>query len=155
MIRKMTKEDLEQVAVLEQELFSLPWKKEDFLRELEENDFAHYYVVEKQGNLIAYGGAWAMYDQAQITTIGTAKLFQGQGFGEKILRTLEKKMFEMGCEICTLEVRVSNVRAQRLYRKMGYEQVSIRKSYYSDNHEDAYLMMKAIGGQDGRDYISD
>ena len=53
---------------------------------------------------------------------------------------------EKGCEMISLEVRVSNAPALTCYKKYGFEIINIRKSYYQDNHEDAYLMMKPIGG---------
>ena len=53
---------------------------------------------------------------------------------------------ESKCENITLEVRVSNVAAISLYKKYGFIIANIRKSYYSDNHEDAYLMIKPLGG---------
>ncbi len=144
MIRRMNENDLDQIVYLERELFSLPWKREDFKRELDENQFAHYGVIEKDEQIVGYFGLWTLYDQAQITTIGTAKDYQGQGFASEMMRELEKIAIDQGCEICTLEVRVSNIAAQELYKKFGYKQVSIRKSYYSDNYEDAYLMMKML-----------
>ncbi len=155
MCREMTNEDIGFIAQLEKKLFSLPWKEEDYRRELEENEFAHYYVMENDGVIVAYGGIWTLYDQAQITTIGVDKSFQNQGLGQILMKKLEEKAIQMQCELCTLEVRKSNFAAQRLYEKMGYQQVAIRKSYYSDNYEDALLMMKSLGGTDGKDNFSD
>ncbi len=147
--------DLDQLIQLEETLFKVPWKKVDYQRELEENKFAHYYVVEENEELVAYCGFWCLYDQAQITTIGTKRDYQGQGFASQLLKKVEEISKEEGCEICSLEVRRSNEKAQNLYKKFGYSQVAIRKSYYSDNHEDAFLMMKAIGGNNESNNFSD
>ncbi|MEG2330307.1 ribosomal protein S18-alanine N-acetyltransferase [Anaerorhabdus sp.] len=147
MIRSMDLGDLDRVEQLEAELFSLPWKKEDFKRELIENEFAHYFVVEENNEVVGYCGIWNLYEQAQITTIGVAKDCQGKGYASLLMEKIEEVSVANGCETCSLEVRVSNIAAQNLYTKYGYITVNIRKGYYSDNHEDAFLMMKAIGGK--------
>lgn len=146
MIRCMDLGDLERVEQLEAELFSLPWKKDDFKRELLENEFAHYFVIEEDNEVVGYCGVWNLYEQAQITTIGVTRNSQGKGYATELMRKIEEVSVENGCETCSLEVRVSNIAAQNLYKKIGYTTINVRKGYYSDNHEDAFLMMKAIGG---------
>lgn len=155
MIRIMTSDDLEVVSILEKELFSLPWRYDDFKIELEQNEFAHYYVVEEDNKIVGYCGFWTLYEQAQITTIGVTKDYQGKGIATIMMNKIEEESIKAGCETCSLEVRVSNTVAQNLYKKFGYITINTRKSYYSDNHEDAFLMMKAIGGYDESNYISD
>lgn len=144
-IREMTYSDLDQIAQLEQQLFKEPWSKEDFKKELDENEFANYMVVEIDGEIAGYFGLWILFDQAQITTIGTSKKYQRQHIASMMMETIEKMCIENECEFLSLEVRISNLPAQNLYKKFGLEIVSVRKNYYSD-HEDAYLMVKAVGG---------
>ncbi|MFI3284192.1 MAG: ribosomal protein S18-alanine N-acetyltransferase [Erysipelotrichaceae bacterium] len=144
MFRKMVEDDLKTILILEKELFSLPWKEEDYLYELNDNEFSHLYVLEDENEIVAYAGIWILFDQAQITTIGTRIVNQGKGFGYKMMDKLKSIAIKNQCEVITLEVRVSNEKAINLYKKCGYEIVGTRKSYYSDNHEDAYLMMKGI-----------
>ncbi|MEG0077137.1 ribosomal protein S18-alanine N-acetyltransferase [Anaerorhabdus sp.] len=154
MIRAMIQSDLERVTELEKELFSLPWGFEDFKHELEDNEFAHYYVLLENECIVGYCGFWTLYEQAQITTIGVTKEAQGKGYASQLMELIEEISSKLGCETCSLEVRVSNIPAQKLYEKYGYITINIRKSYYSDNHEDAFLMMKAIGGFDESNYTS-
>lgn len=142
----MNEHDLKRVEQLEAELFSSPWSKEDFEHELNNNDCAHYFVVEMDGMIVGYCGVWNLYEQAQITTIGVTKDYQGRGIASMLMQKIEEISCANGCETCSLEVRVSNIAAQKLYEKFGYFVINTRKSYYSDNHEDAFLMMKAIGG---------
>ncbi|SJZ93589.1 ribosomal protein S18-alanine N-acetyltransferase [Anaerorhabdus furcosa] len=146
MIREMTHTDLNRVSELEKELFTLPWGIEDFKHELENNEFAHYYVLLEEDEIVGYCGFWTLYEQAQITTIGVTKSAQGKGYASQLMQVIEDCSCKEGCETLSLEVRVSNTPAQKLYEKFGYITINTRKSYYSDNHEDAFLMMKAIGG---------
>ncbi|MBQ7888635.1 MAG: ribosomal protein S18-alanine N-acetyltransferase [Erysipelotrichaceae bacterium] len=144
-LREMRMKDLKQIAALEAELFIEPWNEEDFRREMEENEFANYYVVEHDGEIAGYFGLWILFDQGQITTIGTAKKYQRQHIASMMMDAIEQLCIENECEFLSLEVRISNIPAQNLYKKYGLEIVSVRKDYYA-NHEDAYLMMKPVGG---------
>ena len=144
-LREMTYDDLSTIAALEAELFKEPWTQADFQRELDENEFANYYIAEIDGEVAGYFGLWLLFDQAQITTIGTAKKFQRQHVASFMMEAIDQMCAENECEFLSLEVRVSNTPAQNLYKKFGLEIVSVRKDYYGD-HEDAYLMVKAVGG---------
>ena len=144
-LREMTYDDLSTIAALEAELFKEPWSQSDFQRELDENEFANYYIAEIDGEVAGYFGLWLLFDQAQITTIGTVKKFQRQHVASFMMEAIDQMCAENECEFLSLEVRVSNTPAQNLYKKFGLEIVSVRKDYYGD-HEDAYLMVKAVGG---------
>ena len=144
-LREMRMEDLDLIASLEADLFKEPWSKEDFQRELDENEFANYVVAEKDGDIAGYFGLWILFDQAQITTIGTNKKYQRQHVASMMMEEIERMCIEHECEFLSLEVRISNLPAQNLYKKFGLEIISKRENYYAD-HEDAYLMVKAVGG---------
>src|SRR5687768_1788055 len=90
--------------------------------------------------LVGYAGLWLMVDEAHVTTIGVDPACRGQGVGELLFLGLVDIAAEMKATRMTLEVRVSNVSAQALYRKYGLEVAGMRKRYYSDNGEDAYIM---------------
>jgi ribosomal-protein-alanine N-acetyltransferase len=90
--------------------------------------------------IVGFAGLWLMLDEAHITTIGVKVSHRGRGVGELLLLGLFDAALEMGAALMTLEVRVSNSVAQKLYEKYGFERVGIRKRYYSDNGEDAYIM---------------
>lgn len=146
MLTVMTERHLDQVLELESELFSSPWSRDAFLYEIKENPYSLNYVAGENEQIIGYCGLWCLFDQAQITNVAVAKKAQRQGLGKRMLEYMEEKAIEQGCETLSLEVRISNLPAIALYKKMGFETINIRKGYYQDNHEDAYFMMKAIGG---------
>jgi len=81
-----------------------------------------------------------MVDEAHISTIASHPDWRRNGVGELLLVAMIESAAEMGAGVVTLEVRASNQGAQSLYRKYGFEQVGLRKRYYSDNNEDALIM---------------
>jgi len=91
-------------------------------------------------DLAGFAGMWVMYDEAHITTIGVDPLYRGQGLGELMLVALFDEAIRRRASLLTLEVRVSNTSAQRLYEKYGMSVQGIRARYYTDNGEDAYIM---------------
>lgn len=90
--------------------------------------------------VVGYGGLWLMVDEAHISTIASHPDWRRRGIGELLLLAMIDSAAEIGANIVTLEVRVTNVPAQALYTKYGFEVVGRRKGYYSDNGEDAYIM---------------
>ena len=143
-IELMKKEDIETVAELEKQLFSDPWPKHFFLQELE-NEFAEYYVLKKDGEIAGYAGMWQMFENCDLTNIAIREDYQGRGYGEELLRFMISRAIEKGCEFMHLEVRVSNIKAQNLYEKLGFIKTRIRKGYY-ENGEDGIDMVKGLLG---------
>ncbi len=90
--------------------------------------------------LIGYVGLWYMAGEAHIVSIAVRETYRGQGVGELLMLGAVEMALRRGCEVLTLEVRVSNEAAQRLYEKYGFKNVGLRRRYYSDNGEDAYIM---------------
>ncbi len=143
-IREMELADLENVVTIEKELFTSAWSYDDFIYEILENEFAHNFILEKDNIMIGYVCLWIMYEQSQITTIGVDRFYQGQGYGKLLMNSMIEYAKKHGCTSMTLEVRVSNEVAIGLYESCGFEKKAIRKNYYQDNHEDAYLMLKEL-----------
>lgn len=139
-IRKMQKDDIEEVYQIECLSFSAPWTKESLYYELEQNLFAKYVVVELDEQVIGYCGLWVIMDDAQITNIAVHPDFRGRKIGDALLRFAMQLSREMKAKRLSLEVRVSNHIAQSLYKKLGFEPGGIRKNYYTDNQEDALVM---------------
>ena len=99
------------------------------------------------GNLIvAYFDYWIIFDRAEIATIGVKEEYRHLGYGQKMMNYIVEQAELNGCENVSLEVRVSNDKAIKLYEKNGFININTRKNYYDDNHEDAYLMVKPLGG---------
>lgn len=138
--RYMTLDDIEGVLEVERASFTMPWSESAFYNELTGNRFATYIIAEADGAIIGYCGVWVIIDEAHITNIAMMPDFRGKKIGEALLRTAMQYARMRGACKMTLEVRVSNEVAQRLYRKLGFEPGGIRKNYYTDNYEDALVM---------------
>ena len=138
--RKMTVEDLDDVLEVEVNSFATPWSRDAFFNELTKNQFAHYLVAEVDQKVVGYCGVWIIVDEAHITNIALLPDYRGLKLGEALLDRIIELARELGALRITLEVRVSNERAQNLYRKFGFEDGALRKQYYTDNMEDAVVM---------------
>lgn len=90
--------------------------------------------------IVGHGGIWLSLDEGHITTIAVHPDHRSRGIGELLVIGLIDQAYELGAQQLTLEVRVSNVAAQRLYHKYGFAEHGIRHRYYTDNNEDAIIM---------------
>lgn len=143
MIRKMTLQDLNQVMIIEAESFTLPWSRQSYENELQ-NQYANYLVVDFEGEIGAYGGIWVIFDEAHITNVAVARRFRQNGWGKSLMLELEKTARTKGAVRIFLEVRPSNMPALDMYQGLGFQVTGLRKEYYSDNREDALVMTKFL-----------
>ncbi len=106
------------------------------------NSLARKHEPPPEGPGIAgFAGMWVMYEEAHITTIGVDPVYQGQGLGEVLLVALIEEAINRDANRISLEVRVSNRVAQRLYEKYAMAVQGVRPRYYTDNGEDAWVMV--------------
>jgi [ribosomal protein S18]-alanine N-acetyltransferase len=141
--RPMLEKDLEQVVEIEKVSMPSPWSRELFEEELK-RDVARYFVLEGEGRVAGYMGYWVAPQEAHIINLAIAPEFRGRGMGEKMVEYCMEFAAKQGARLATLEVRENNREAQRLYEKCGFRTVAIRKKYYSDNQEDAIVMIREI-----------
>lgn len=139
--RRMTLADVEQVHALEESTFAQPWSLQSFIDEMERNACARYIVAEEAGTVLGYAGAWLIIDEGHITNVAVAQSVRGKGVGTALMEALMQYAANMGVQYMTLEVRKTNLIAQKLYRRMGFMELGVRKRYYEDNGEDALLMV--------------
>lgn len=140
-IRPMELTDIDKVHMVDVASFSAPWKKETYEHEVNTNEYAHYFIVETdEGNVVGYVGLWLILEDAQITNIAIHPKYRGYKIGEKLFGFAMQYAMNEGAKRLSLEVRVSNIIAQQLYRKFGLVPGGVRKGYYPDNGEDAIVM---------------
>lgn len=140
-IRRMDVQDVDAVVAIELATFPTPWSRDAFMSELTRNVAARYLVAEIDGQVIGYAGAWLILDESHITNIAIAEAWRGHGYGRRLTEGLLQYLSNLGAVYATLEVRVSNERAQNLYTSLGFVTAGKRKRYYEDNGEDALLMV--------------
>ncbi|WP_215144619.1 ribosomal protein S18-alanine N-acetyltransferase [Exiguobacterium qingdaonense] len=144
-IRRMTWLDVEEVTKVEEASFSIPWTKEAFMNEMLRNEQAVYFVAVHEKRVVGFVGVWQIVDEGHITNIAVLPEFRGQGIGNQLLAELVAFAKSKGLVGLTLEVRVSNVGAQKLYEQFGFMQAGRRRRYYQDNNEDAYIYWAKLG----------
>jgi ribosomal-protein-alanine N-acetyltransferase len=139
-IEPMRLEHLDAVHQIELASFSAPWPPNAYRSELETNRLASYLVARAGDEIVAYGGMWLMVDEAHITTFAVHPRWRRQRIGERLLMAFLDLAVDRHAREATLEVRLSNLGARRLYEKYGFRPVGLRPRYYSDDGEDALIM---------------
>lgn len=139
-VEPMRMGDVAAVLEIERLSFSSPWPAYAFEQELTANRMAHYVVARSGGRVVGFAGIWLMVDEGHITTFGVHPDHRRQGVGRRLLLRLAELAIELRSVRMTLEVRVSNLPAQALYRSFGFRVAGRRVAYYSDDGEDALVM---------------
>ncbi len=140
LIRKMTLEDVPAIVQLDQVSFSLPWPERSFRFEVTDNPASRCWVAEIDQRIAGMVVAWLFVNEVHIATIATHPDFRRMGIGSRLLSHTLLQALEEGARSSFLEVRESNLAAQEMYRRFGYEETGRRRRYYRDNDEDAILM---------------
>jgi ribosomal-protein-alanine N-acetyltransferase len=139
-IEPMQLADLPAVHAIERASFDAPWPPDAYRNELETNRMATYLVARVGDEVAAFGGMWLMVDEGHIITFAVHPAWRRQHIGGRLLLAFLDLATERGAHEATLEVRLSNLPARRLYEKFGFRPVGLRPRYYSDNGEDALVM---------------
>jgi ribosomal-protein-alanine N-acetyltransferase len=90
--------------------------------------------------VIGYAGLWVILEEAHLTSIAVRDSCRRKGIGESILISIIDLAAHLGAKLVTLEVRISNHSAKALYERYMFKNAGLRRRYYSDNGEDAYIM---------------
>ena len=141
LIREMKADDVEIVSKIETEVFSMPWSAKDCL-ELVEADYAYYYVAELDGEIAGCCGIRNIAGDGEITNVVVAPSYRRRGIALKMMEYMLEEAVKAGIGDCTLEVRVSNQPAIRLYERLGFKGEGIRPHFYDKPDEDALIMWK-------------
>ncbi|MCH8648090.1 ribosomal protein S18-alanine N-acetyltransferase [Staphylococcus lugdunensis] len=138
-IREMIVDDVPQVFDIERLSFKhSSWTIDAFYHEITQNQYAKYFVAERNGQIIGYLGLWTVLDQAQVTTVAVSEIYRNLGLGQLLLK-YGMTYAARTCDTMSLEVRVDNIIAQHVYEKLGFQYGGKRKNYYGDG-EDALVM---------------
>ncbi len=140
-IEPMQRDYLDDVIQIEEQSYGPHhWSKESFFNEIN-NELAKYYCsFNEKGEMTGYAGCWQILEEAHITNVSVSPDFRRKHIGEALLNAIIKSCYKEMIKYITLEVRVSNEPAIKLYEKYGFKSLGIRKGYYQDNNEDALIM---------------
>jgi ribosomal-protein-alanine N-acetyltransferase len=142
----MSRSDIESVHRIEVDLFEDPWPRDSFIKDQESRGTVYSYVVEEQNDIIAYSVCWYYMRELHIGNLAVKRSHQRKGIGSLLLKYVLEQFEDW--TIIFLEVRLSNIAAQKLYKKFGFRNLYRRRSYYS-NGEDALIMVKSKEDKNG------
>jgi ribosomal-protein-alanine N-acetyltransferase len=138
-ITPMRRRHLAAVTAIETQVYPHPWSSGLFEDELDRPGRA--YLVARVGpTVVGYAGVLLLADDGHVATVAVDPARQGRGIATRLLVELVRAALTLGANQLTLEVRVSNTRAQSVYRRFGFAPAGARKAYYGDNGEDALVM---------------
>ena len=136
----MRRRHLRGVMTIERQVYPRPWSPSLFVSEMTAGRSRYYLVALEQGLVIGYAGLISYGDEAHVTTIAVDPVYHRRKVGTRLLYELIRESQRMGAHAVSLEVRVTNWGAQRLYARFGFRPVGVRKGYYQETNEDALVM---------------
>lgn len=136
----MQRQHLDGLVKVEEEAFNSGYARKTFEKEFE-NKIAIYLVAILDNRVVGYIGVWNICGAADVIDIAVLKAFRRQGIGRMLIEEMTKVCRQKDVFEINLEVRVSNLAARELYKKVGFVENGLRKKYY-ENTEDAILMTK-------------
>lgn len=141
-IRAIEEDDIKALLGIEREVYfgQLPWTKSAFLSELNSPLLHRYLLIESPKQVWGFIGCRVREKDCHITNVAVSPNQQGQGVGTYLLEEAKKFAIICGCDTMSLEVRINNNQAQRLYRKLGFVSKAIKRGYYTETNEDALDM---------------
>lgn len=149
-LTRMRRRHLRKVLAIETRVYPRPWSTSLFLSEIAQRSTRSYLVARHEGEVVGYAGVMFVADEAHVTNIAVDPDFHGRKVGTRLLLTVLTEAIAKGAETLSLEVRVSNKVAQRMYEKFGFTIAGFRKGYYIETNEDALVMV--VEGARGNDY---
>lgn len=141
-MRQAELRDAEDIYQIEKLCFPDPWSREALIYELESNPRAFYIVAELDGHVVGYAGLWWIEDEGHITNVAVKPGYRSRRIASGIIKVMIEYTHGQGIKHHTLEVRRSNLPAIGLYEKFGFAVEGVRKGYYLNNGEDAFIMWR-------------
>ncbi len=136
----MKRRHLRGVMAIERQVYPRPWSPNLFLSEMAESRNRCYLVARLDREVVGYGGMICYGEEAHITNVAVDPLHQRHRIASRLLHDLIVAAVDLGAEAVSLEVRVTNWGAQRLYGRFGFRPVGVRRKYYQEIDEDALIM---------------
>ena len=138
-VRLADKEDISAMYRVEKKTFANPWAYESFAENVR-HGLTVYFLAELEGEVVGFGGMMIVVDEAHVMNIAVLEQHRRQGIGRALVQALANEAQRRGAVAVFLEVRIGNTAAKTLYEDEGFQEIAIRKQYYTDNLEDAVIM---------------
>jgi len=146
-IERARPDDLDAIYEIERLSFNPHWSRSALAQEVNRlRSHSYVYVARWMGKVIGFSIFWAVVDEAHILSFAVHPDYRRRGVGQAMMEGVLDAAQRLGLRTASLEVRVSNTGAIRLYEKVGFRIAAIRRAFYQDNNEDAYVMwLEEIG----------
>ncbi len=142
-IIKLNEEHIKAIHSIEESCFASPWS-ENTIEALIKSDNAQCFGCLEDDTLVGYVALEWVLDEGSLTNLAVLPTYRRRGIAEALTTALIEEAVKRNLQFVLLEVRVTNTPASNLYRKMGFEEVGVRRGYYSNPREDALLMTKYL-----------
>jgi len=146
--RSMTTRDLPAILGIEEGSFPSPWSRALFEKELA-TTWASLVVAEEQGvggaRIVGYSCAWRVVDEIHLLNVAVHPARRGRGLGRELVERVLQEASSAGARTVLLEVRAGNRPARRLYGRLGFRSVRVRRGYYGPG-QDALVLEHVLGG---------
>lgn len=116
------------------------WSLDSINKELDNKNAKYIVAVTENNEVVGFIGLWIVLDEGDITNVAVHPNYRKQKIASLLIEYVINNMKNWNISSLTLEVRKSNIAAQNLYKKFNFNVSGIRKNFYSDNNEDAYIM---------------
>jgi ribosomal-protein-alanine N-acetyltransferase len=140
-LTRMRRRHLRKILQIEAQVYPRPWSGALFLSEMSQKSTRTYLVARHHNEVVGYAGMMFAPDEAHVTNIAVDPEYHGRKVGSHLLIALITEAMARAKSTVSLEVRVSNLAAQEMYRKFGFTVVGVRKGYYVETKEDALVMV--------------
>jgi len=149
-LRPMRRDDLRAVLEIEKRVFPRPWSRALFDRELR-NPRARMVVAvpaaeEEEPAVLGYSSSWVVADEAHLLNLAVHPRYQGAGIGRCLLEAVIDDSRQRGARVVFLEVRAGNIVARRLYRRLGFRDLGVRRGYYGPGQDAIVMELRLAGG---------
>ena len=141
-IVEMCENDLKEVLDIENTSFLLPWTIDSFKYELNDNPYSNCLVIKADKLILGFVVFWITFDSATLCQIAIDNKYRHLGFGKALMNEMIDICYSKRVTNVTLEVRKSNLSAINLYKKCGFENVTIKQHYYDDGEDAIYMIRK-------------
>ena len=139
-VTRMRRRHVRGIMAIENQVYPRPWNPSLFMAEMADETTRAYFVARVDRSVVGYAGLICYGEEAHVTTIAVDPAWHRNKIGTRLLYELMRRAIEMGARAVSLEVRVSNWAAQRMYGEYGFRPVGVRKNYYQEVNEDALIM---------------
>lgn len=145
-LQETTARDIKGLLDVERAIYKdhLPWTRSAFLSEIYHVNKHLYLSLFNEEQICGFIGSRINQTDCHITNIGILPTYQNNGLGHLLIDEIQKFAIMNRCKTLSLELRISNKDAQRLYRSLGFVSQTVQKNYYTETNEDAIEMIKNL-----------